>query len=238
MPPVMPRTRQVGFAVSFSLALILLLLAAPSPASPKGNSPAEETSSLQIQYSKKLSEGDLQEYHVTLDTLGRGSYEAKPRSGDVVSLEFTASAETVRQILSAFEAIDFLDSNENYESPTRVAAMGMKTITLEKDGRSRTVEFNYTVNKPMARIDRLLDGLAATAFRLDSLQMKMKYDKLGLPAELGALETELKNHWLTDPQILIPTLSQIAANSSYFNMVQRKAEELKWRIEAAKAETK
>lgn len=224
----------MGPAVLGNLALSLLLITANSPVFSLGNSPAEKTPPLLIQYSKKLSEGDLQEYHLSLDTLGRGSYEAKPRSGDVISREFAASPETVRQILTAFDSVDFLNSSEDYESPSKVAEMGLKTITLEKDGRSRTVEFNYTVNKPMSLIDKLLDGLAATVYRLDSLEMKMKYDKLGLPGELSALETELKNHWLTDPQILVPTLRQIAANTAYFNMVQRKADELSLRIEAAK----
>ncbi|HEX9135336.1 MAG TPA: hypothetical protein VF905_00135, partial [Nitrospirota bacterium] len=131
------------------------------------------------------------------------------------------------------ESAQFLSSTRDYESHAKVANMGMKTIVLEQNGRSREVRFNFTFDKNMATIADLFGGLVTTQLRLAALENAKKYDKLGLPDELNALQSELNNRWLVDAEMLIPVLTEIANNHAVFNLVQRKAHQLILQIESA-----
>jgi len=234
----MKTLRQVGPSFRWDFAMALALVALLVGGTISGIFADSDSNAARIRFSKRFKEGDMVSYTVSLDLLGRGKYEATPRSGDAISRDIEASAETMRQLMAAFDGLGFLTSDQNYESRAKVADMGWKTVTLEQNGRARTVEFNYTTNAPMIRIDSLLEGLAATAYRLNSVEMKMKYDKLGLPNELSWLEAELKNQWLTDPQMLLSALRKIAGNTTYFNIVQRKADQLILQIESGKTSSR
>jgi hypothetical protein len=188
-----------------------------------------------ILFIKDMKQGEYERFKLSLEESGRGNFEAKPREGQLVSRNLEVSTETMQQLFSLFESAQFLSSNRDYESHFKVADMGMKTIVLQKKGRSREVRFNYTTDRNINTIADQLNGIVTTELRADSLEKSMKYDKLGLPDQITALQNELNGHWLAEPQLLLPVLRQIANNPAYFNMVQRKAHQLILLIESQKA---
>ncbi|MBZ5551667.1 MAG: hypothetical protein LAO21_03025 [Acidobacteriia bacterium] len=223
-----PRLPWVGLLLALALAPALRGRAAEK-SSPDG----PETSPTSILFSKELQQGQYERFKISIDQQGRGKFEAKPRDGELMARDLQVSPDTMRRLLASFEAAQFLSSTREYESPAKVADMGMKTIALEQNGRSREVRFNYTFDKNMATIADLFGGLVTTQLRLASLENAKKYDKLGLPDELNALQAELNNHWLVDAELLIPVLTEIANNRAFFNVVQRKAHQLILQIESA-----
>jgi hypothetical protein len=186
-----------------------------------------------ILFSKDFQQGPYEHFKITIDQLGRGKFEAKPRDGELISRDLQVSPDTMRRLLNSFESAQFLSSTREYESHVKVADMGMKTIALEQNGHSREVRFNYTFDKNMATVADLFGGLVTTQLRLAALENAKKYDKLGLPDELNALQAELNNRWLVDAELLIPVLTEIANNHAFFNVVQRKARQLIQQIESA-----
>jgi len=227
-----PRSLRVVFG---ALLLVLPLgtmtrgwIADNRPAAP---APAPTTT---ILFSIDQKDGSYERFQISLDETGRGKFEAKPRDGELIKREFEVGQETLERLLSSFDAAQFLSSTQDYESHLKVANTGLKTIVFEQNGRSREVHFNYTLDKHVAAIADMMTGLITTELRINELETAMKYDKLGLPNQLDALQTELKNHWIEDPRQLIPFLTKIANNQAYFNMVQRKAKELILQIESAK----
>jgi hypothetical protein len=223
-----PRLTLVGFL--FVLALT------PSPTgSATVKSSADGPESLPptlILFSKEFQQGPYVRFKISIDQQGRGKFEALPRDGELITRDLQASQDTMRRLLASFDSAQFLSSTREYESHFKVADMGMKTIVLEQNGRSREVRFNYTFDKNLATIADLFGGLVTTQLRLAALENAKKYDKLGLPDELNALQAELNNRWLVDAEQLIPVLTEIANNHAFFNVVQRKARQLVLQIES------
>lgn len=195
---------------------------------------ASQNTSFSLSFSKDLKQGPYEHLRISLHKTGEGKFAAKPREGDWFLTEFQASPASMRFLLATLDFIRFLDSTEDYESHLKVADRGLKTIVLEQNGKSRTAQFNYTTNKSMAAIEDYFEGAATTLLRVASLENAMKYDKLGLPEQLAALQTELNNRWLSETELLLPVLKKISNNSSFFKIVQRKAHQLVLQIETMK----
>lgn len=199
----------------------------PEPAR-RGGLPATS-----IRFRKEFKQGQYERLSLWLNEKGQGKFEGRLREGDPIAREFELPAETMRQLLRGFEAMQFLNSTRDYESHLKVADMGRKTLRLEQNGRAREVQFNYSTDKQINTLADFLGGVASTELRLDALESTIKYDKLGLPDQLHALQNELKNHWLAAPELLLPVLRKIANNPATFNIVQRKAHQLILQIESA-----
>ena len=222
------------------LTLIGLLCALALSPAPMGGVPGRSSSDgpeslppTTILFSKEFQQGPYEQFKISIDQQGRGKFEARPRDGELITRDLQVSQDTMRRLLNSFESAQFLSSTRDYESHAKVANMGMKTIVLEQNGRSREVRFNFTLDKNMATIADLFGGLVTTQLRLAALENAKKYDKLGLPDELNALQSELNNRWLVDAEMLIPVLTEIANNHAVFNLVQRKAHQLILQIESA-----
>ncbi len=229
----MIRSRVLTAAMAPGFFLICFLAANRLPAQADPKAADSASSPTIIQFSKEIKGGPYELVKITLDQLGRGKFEAKPSDGDEISRELEVRASTMQQLLASFQAAQFLTSTRDYESHMKVADMGTKTISLEENGRSREVHFNYTTDKNINLIANFFSGLVTTELRIDSLERAMKYDKLGLPDQMKALQAELDNHWLSETPLLLPVLRKIADNPSFFNMVQREAHELVLQIESA-----
>ncbi len=200
-------------------------------------SPPPSAATIKIQFSKEFKEGPYEYFRITINQLGAGQFEVKPRTGKLMTDELKVSTESVRQILANLDAANFLNSKRDYESRLKVADMGLKKIFFQKGTQSREVEFNYTINKNINAIAEYFSGLATTELRIDSLETALKYDKLGLPEQIKGLDMEMSNHWLSETPLLLPILRQIANDSAVFNMVQRKAHQLILEIETANPST-
>lgn len=234
---VMTRIPKFVF-LSISLGLLAPLLSSPvrcSPEKPAQNPTLPAPTS--IIFKKDLKQGQYEHLKIILNENGQGKFEAIPRAGDSVSSDVQASPASMKFLLSTLDSLQFLSSNQDYESHLKVADRGLKTLSLEQNGQSREVQFNYTTNKSMTAITDYFEGLVSTELRIASLENTMKYDKLGLPQQFSALQSELNYHWLSEPEFLLPILRKIANNSTTFNMVQRKAHQLILQIESMKAFT-
>jgi hypothetical protein len=219
---------------TFKFFFALVLVTAPLAGAPKDPpAPQKPLPTTSIQFLKEQKGGPYERFKIVLDEQGRGTFEATPSAGDLLTRSFEVSANTMQQLLAAFDAVKFLSSTEDYESHLKVADMGWKTIILAREGKSREVRFNYTTNKQVNALADFLSGLAVAVLRRDALEHSMKYDKLGLPDQLNALQAEMNSRWLTEPEMLLPVLQKISSNSTYFNIVQRKARALILQIESA-----
>ncbi|MFI5174381.1 MAG: hypothetical protein ACHQKY_05960 [Terriglobia bacterium] len=218
----------------FLLGLALTAATRGTPIENSSPGPAEAVAPTSIHFSKEFRQGPYECFKISIDQQGRGKFEAKPRDGELITRDLQVTVETMQRLLAAFESAQFLSSARDYESHMKVADMGMKTIMFERSGRSREVRFNYTLDRHMAAIADLLSGLVTTQLRIDSLEKTMRYDKLGLPDQLNALQGELNSRWLVDAELMIPILTEIANNHAFFNIVQRKAQQLIQQIESAK----
>lgn len=112
----------------------------------------------------------------------------------------------------------------------RIANLGEKTFRYEGPGGESEVSFNYTVNPAANQLLRLFEGLARQQDHLLILQRRMRFDRLGVHDALLALEADLNRKIIPEPEVLLPTLEQIAAESRFVEIARQRARTLIERI--------
>src|SRR5215471_3023957 len=83
------------------------------------------------------------------DGSGQGKFRFKRKDDDETVNNLTVSPEVLTQIQLLFDDMNFLSSNEDYQHKKDFSHLGNMTITYSRDGKERTVKFNYTDNQSM-----------------------------------------------------------------------------------------
>jgi hypothetical protein len=218
------RTRFLG------LMAAALAAAVPSSARAAAQAAAPTSGQAEISYSRVLK-GSLPEViALTVDSSGAGTYDGR-KIGDPPSprkMQLTPS--TTRRIFALAAELNYFQGVE-LESHKNVANMGKKTFTYQKDGRKYSVEFNYTLNRKATELMNLFEGIAVVEQHLVALEFAVRYDPLSLPHELLAIQAELNNKTLEDPQLMIPVLEKIAKDPRFLHVAQMRAQSILERVQ-------
>jgi hypothetical protein len=83
------------------------------------------------------------------------------------------------------------------------------TITYSRDGKERTVKFNYTDNQSMSRLNDIFRNIVTQETRIFELEAVIANDPISAPAQLRMLESELKSKRVADPHRFDPILKNI-----------------------------
>ena len=112
----------------------------------------------------------------------------------------------------------------------KIANLGEKTFRWERGSEAYEVKFNYTVNSEASQLLQICEGLARQQELIELLQRRMKYDRLGVNDALLQLETDLSKGVLPEPQVILPLLDQIAADSRFVEIARQRARVLAERV--------
>lgn len=145
------------------------------------------------------------------DEAGRGQITFVRTGNDVaVADPVGLSPSTLKNIKDAFSALNFLDSTETYQTPRDYSTMGNVTITVKRDGRSRTVKFNWTDNK-QARIladeYRRISNEYIWRFEIASAR---ENQPLLAPQLMQQMDDYLRRNEISDPAALVPLLRELS----------------------------
>jgi hypothetical protein len=160
---------------------------------------------------------------------GKGTWDIRQLDEDASPQPFTVNLPLVQKIfglaaeLHNFEKLD-LDVHR------RIANLGQKTFRYEKDGVVHEVVFNYTLDKNANELLAIFESLSRQQGDLADLQRAMRYDRLGLNKVLVSVDGDVKNHVLPEPDILLPTLDEIASDERYMDLARQRARALAERI--------
>jgi hypothetical protein len=224
---------------SFSCAIRLVLALGLSPAalSAAGQStasarpdPAADQSVPKLTY-RRVFKGSTPEYlSIRVDKNGAGEYEGRKLSDPAEPRPLKLSPDITRQL---FELADRLRDfhTGDLESHRKVADLGQKTFIYEVGGQQHSAEFNYTVNRDARDLSDLFEKIAMVEQHVAGLEFAIKYDHLGLPQELREIQIELDNQALADPELLVPTLEEIARNPRFLHLAQARAQDILQRIQ-------
>jgi hypothetical protein len=100
------------------------------------------------------------------------------------------------------------------------------TITLARNGKERTVSFNYTDNPGMNRLSEIFRNLITQETRVFELETVLANDPISMPAQLRLLESELKSRRIADPQRFGPMLKNLKLDESVPLIARNHAERL------------
>lgn len=179
----------------------------------------------------RLLQGSVPEYTlVRIQSDGTGAYEGRKADEAPSPRPLKLSPHTTQKLFAlASELHDF--RSIDLESHRAVANLGLKTFTYEGGGEKNSCEFNYTLNRRAQELTDLFERIATVERHLISLEYAMKYDHLSLPQELLQIQIDLDNKAITDPQLLVDTLEQIAHNSRYLHVAQVRAQNILQRVQ-------
>ncbi|HEU0184323.1 MAG TPA: hypothetical protein VFS27_03360 [Blastocatellia bacterium] len=143
------------------------------------------------------------------DGSGQGKFRFKRKDSDEIVNKLTVSSEVLTQIQLLFDDLNFLASDEEYQHKKDFSHLGNMTITYSRDGKERTVKFNYTDNQSMSRLNDIFRNLVTQETRIFELEAVIANDPISAPQQLRMLESELKSKRVADPHRFDPILKNI-----------------------------
>ncbi|HMF90744.1 MAG TPA: hypothetical protein VKL40_08885 [Candidatus Angelobacter sp.] len=175
-----------------------------------------------------------QEYHISVTSAGSASYlsrnpEKPPdangvRDEDYV-IEFTMSAPNRTKVFALAEQAKFFDGQFDYTKHA-IANTGRKTLTYADSARHFQTTYNWSENTAIDQLTKIFGGISSTVEHGRKLQFLRRFDKLGLEAELKAMESLAESHDLAEIQIIAPLLESIANDPSVLNIARQRARRL------------
>jgi hypothetical protein len=209
-------------------ALLVLSLGGNRAARASG----QESAGGRLSYTRVLK-GSTPEYiGVTVNADGTGTFDARKLSASPDPQSFKLSGQTLDKLYTLAAELNYFRSVD-LESHKRVANLGRKTFTYEKDGQISSAEFNYTLNKQAQRLSDLFEKIAIVEQHIRALKYAIKYDPLGLPHELLLIQIDLENRALADPELMVPTLEEIARNHRFLHLAQVRARNILERVQSS-----
>ena len=115
----------------------------------------------------------------------------------------------------------------------RIADLGQKTFRYQNGSENFQVTFNYTLNSSANQLLAIFDGLQRQELDLSDMRRAMRYDHLGIDDVMRRVQRDLKNKLLPEPDALLETLDQIAANTDLVDIARQRARSLAEQIRSS-----
>jgi hypothetical protein len=194
--------------------------------------PAQEPDGARLSYTRILR-GSMPEYiAIQVDEDGTGTYDGRKLADPPHPRSFKLSADTSQKLFSLAAGLNYFRSID-LESHKKVANLGQKTFTYEKDGQKSSAEFNYTLNKEAAELADIFEKIAVVEQHIQALEFAVKYDHLGLPHELLQIQIDLNNRALADPELMVPMLEEIARDPRFLHLAKVRAQDILARVQSS-----
>jgi hypothetical protein len=166
-------------------------------------------------YSYEFTQPDFYVRHIVIehDATGRGKITFQ-RKGEEASIEepIELSIGALGRVLGAWTELRFLESTEDYQSERQYAHMGTMRLKMEHDSLKRTAEFNWTNNKTASSLANEYRRVADQAILVFDISVARETQPLNAPKLMEEIELQLKRNGLSDPQQLVPLLTDISTD--------------------------
>jgi len=181
-------------------------------------------------YSRILIEHDL---------AGKGRISfVKDGSDELISDPVSLSVVTLTKINDAITSLAFLASAEEYQTSRDYSHMGNTRITLTRDGKTRTVKYNWTEDKN-AKI--LMDEYRRIAneytWRFE-ISVGRENQPLETPGQIEKIDSYVRRGEISDPPHLVPFLTELSTDERLPLMARNHALKLIKMIEKTRAGSK
>lgn len=169
------------------------------------------------------------------DESGKGKISfSKSSFDDLISDPIQLTAVTMANLTTAFTALNFLASNENYQTERDHSNMGNVTITVKKDGRSRTAKYNWTDNKQARALMDEYRRIANEYTWKFEIVIARENQPLQAPGLVTTLDNYIKQNEISDPPHLVPLLTELSTDERLPLIARDKAAKIIKQIEKTK----
>jgi hypothetical protein len=186
----------------------------PSQAS-TSTAAANNNSSDPVKYTYEFSQPRFYVKHIVLehDANGRGTVTFERLNEDVsVTEPITLSPATLARITAAWQALQFLDSQTDYQSSKQFPHLGTMRIGMQRGERKRVAEFNWTNNNDASKLVSEYRKAADQAILIFDISIARQNQPLNAPKLMEVIESLLNRDGLSDPQQLLPLLKDLSTD--------------------------
>lgn len=205
------------------------------PADPVHSEPSEKQKPPEYTYVFERPGFTYERIRIEHDDAGIGKITFKRSAFDeVITDPVSLSEKTMAKLRGAFDALDFLDSREEYQAARDYSHLGNIELTLRRGGRERTVRYNWSDNKnAKALMDEYRRISNEFIWRFE-ISLARENQPLQAPGLMEVLAGYLRRSEISDPKNLTPILSELSSDERLPLIARNRAAELKKQIEKAK----
>ena len=169
---------------------------------------------------------------IKINQAGSGTYDIRQLDEDANPQPFEVSAPLAQRIFALAAKLNNFQ-NVDLEVHRRLANLGAKTLLYQKGAEKHETDFNYTLDDTATQLVNIFEGLARQTTDLSDLVRTMRYDHLGVNDVMQQIERDYNNKLLPEPERLLPTLDQLAADEKFIDIARNRARTLATRIRSA-----
>jgi len=142
--------------------------------------------------------------------IGKGTISfMKSGYAEMVSDPLQVSPAALERLKTAFTALNFLDSTEDYQYQKDFAHLGVMKISLRKDGRERTSVFNWTDNKDAKLLADEYRKLGNQYIWMFDINLARENQPLQAPGLMAELDSLVRRKEVSDPEQMTPFLRKL-----------------------------
>ena len=181
---------------------------APTPAA-KSNAPAPASGARYV-YEFSQPGSFLQRVRIEHDAAGRGriTFERQVDTEELTD-PFEFSPASFQRVKAHWDALRFLDTEGSYQSEKQFPHMGTTRLKMAEGKRERTAEFNWSNDENASALAKEYRNAAEQALLVFEIGVALENQPLEMPKLLSRFERLAEIGGLSDPQQLIPVLTQI-----------------------------
>jgi hypothetical protein len=217
---------------------------APTPAKknerPGDNKPADKPAAKPLYpYFYEFSQPAFDIDHLVIehDDAGKGTVTFSNRNySESYTDPVQLSAVTMQKLKGWWDGLNFLDSQEKYQSERQYAHLGTIKLRLRRDKRERTVEFNWSENKDAKALMDEYRNLGFQFVWVFNVVLARENQPLEAPKLVETMEGMLRRNEISDPQQLIPILKELSEEERIPLIARNHAARLVQQIEKEKKE--
>ena len=176
---------------------------------------AVETKTEAVKYSYEFTQPKFYVKHIVLehDANGRGTITFERLNEDTpVTEPLELSATALARINAAWQGLQFLDSNTDYQANKQFPHLGTMRIGMERGDRKRVAEFNWTNDKDAETLVKEYRKAADQAIMVFDIALARENQPLNAPKLMEAMESLLKRDGLSDPRQLLKLLGELSTD--------------------------
>ncbi len=176
---------------------------------------APPKSATSAKYTYEFTQPRFYVKHIVLehDSTGHGTITFERLNEDVPVVEpIELSPAALSRITSHWTALNFLDSQVNYQTSQDFSHLGTMRIGMQEGNRKRVAEFNWTHNEDASALVTEYRRAADQAILIFDISIARENQPLNAPKLMEVMESLIKRNGLSDPTQLLPLLRDLSTD--------------------------
>lgn len=145
------------------------------------------------------------------DDAGKGKITFTKRDwDDSITEPLQVSSGALERISAALTALDFFNSNENYQYEKDYSHLGNVKILIKKNDKERSVAFNWTANKDAKTLADEYRRIANQAIWVFDITVARENQPLETPQMMDTLDSYIRRNEISDAEQMLSFLQKLS----------------------------